>query len=365
MAYGDPLGITLPTVGTTIGPDYATEINAAIQALIDRLETKVTEAGILIGGTLDMNSNAIDEVTSLQVDNLGAPLSGAPNARRLHMSGGEWYMTDNAGNAVQITSGGSLNAASIGGIGGDYGGSDPALVSYVDATGLYLFTTDPGVEARIQTRGIIFERSGGGTAEIQGPASGTLSPIISLPNAYGSSGLNVFTINGTTGVVTFTQTLSDLTVTNLTVGTQLDHGSSNEVFSSERIRTMPPAQGQGPEAGFLATGGPYRSQAADVEFLFPIALRVGDRLKSVNVYVEKQNTSVMSVKVWHVTSGGTTQTQLGSTGTSSAAATGTEEVSVTGLTTVLAEDAFLWIEVEMGSTGGNDIWGAHFAWDRV
>lgn len=142
------MNLTLPVVGPlgTQGPDWATEINAAL-TLIDQhdhssgLGKQITPAGININQTFQMSSNQISEIASLALDNLA---SQPASANLVYEYAGELYFNDANANQVQLTSGGTINVASIGTISGDYGGSNPANVSFSNLTQTYLFTKSPG-----------------------------------------------------------------------------------------------------------------------------------------------------------------------------------------------------------------------------
>lgn len=142
------MNLTLPVVGPlgTQGPDWATEINAAL-TLIDQhdhssgLGKQITPAGININQTFQMNSNQISEIASLALDNL---VSQPSSANLVYEYAGELYFNDANANQVQLTSGGTINVASVGTISGDYGGSNPANVSFSNLTETYLFTKSPG-----------------------------------------------------------------------------------------------------------------------------------------------------------------------------------------------------------------------------
>lgn len=147
------MNLILPVVGPlgTQGPDWANEINTAL-TLIDQhdhssgLGKQITPAGININQTLQMNSQQLSEIASLALDNLS---SQPASANLIYEYAGELYFNDANANQVQLTSGGTINVASVGTISGDYGGSNPANVSFSNITDTYLFTKAPGVTGSI------------------------------------------------------------------------------------------------------------------------------------------------------------------------------------------------------------------------
>jgi hypothetical protein len=107
--------LDLPTVSITLGPEWATLLNEALE-LIDLHDhssgkgVKVTPAGLNINNTLSFDSNKASNLYSTQYISQAATLTGAINARSLYSVLGDLYYTNGAGNAIQITSGGSIVA---------------------------------------------------------------------------------------------------------------------------------------------------------------------------------------------------------------------------------------------------------------
>lgn len=148
--------LILPDVSVTIGPAYATQNNSAFTLVDSHDHTAgkgvlIPTAGININADLEFNSNAALELQKVGFDNLGALLTGN---RFLQVFGGEIYFNDGSGNQVQITSGGSLDITSSGGIGGDYTSAGASLI-YTDASRTYTFRDGVPNEALIMCEGII------------------------------------------------------------------------------------------------------------------------------------------------------------------------------------------------------------------
>jgi hypothetical protein len=149
---GVSLGITLPTVGVTAGPTYATQINTAIQTIIDDVEAKIVPGEINFNADVDINSQVILDIDSMKLDTQTAALSGAGNARRVNSAGGELWWCDGSGVAVKITESGGLNVAGAGGgFTGDFGNSNEA-VTYTASTNTYAFTDDATSPAIIDVK---------------------------------------------------------------------------------------------------------------------------------------------------------------------------------------------------------------------
>ena len=107
------MGLNLPTVSTTIGPDWASNLNVAIESIDSHDHTsgkgtKVPAAGLNINTDLNFNNIKAYDLFSTQFTSQPSTLTGATNALSLHVSGGNLYYTNSAGTAVQITSAGAV-----------------------------------------------------------------------------------------------------------------------------------------------------------------------------------------------------------------------------------------------------------------
>lgn len=107
------LFLELPIPTQTLGPTWATQLNAALE-VIDIHDhssgkgVKVPTAGLNINAALDFNNNA---ATSLELANFqsasGTP-SGAAFSASVSVSNGDLFFTNLSGVPIQITSGGAL-----------------------------------------------------------------------------------------------------------------------------------------------------------------------------------------------------------------------------------------------------------------
>lgn len=107
------LNLTLPTPTVTLGPEWATEIVTAFETIDFHDHTPgfgklIPIAGLDINDDLNFQFNKIFGLFSTQFVNQTSPLSGAPNAGSVSISGGNLYFTNGGGVPVQITNGGSV-----------------------------------------------------------------------------------------------------------------------------------------------------------------------------------------------------------------------------------------------------------------
>jgi len=112
MSVTNFMFLTLPTVSVTLGPEWATELNAALEVIDEHDHssgkgTPVIVAGLNIDDDLTFNSNKATTLFSTQYIDTTTPLSGVSNALSLSTAGGDLYYTNAAGAAIQLTDGGS------------------------------------------------------------------------------------------------------------------------------------------------------------------------------------------------------------------------------------------------------------------
>lgn len=158
------LGLTLPTVLDPIGaPAWATTINANFN-LIDAHDhttnkgSKVPVAGLNLNADLDLsNLYRLKRAYSVGLLSQSAAITGDTGS--IQSVAGDFYWINSAGTAVKITNGSGLNLSSLGTIGGDYGGTDPASVFYTNSTKTFSFTQDSGITGHIACGNIFIYES--------------------------------------------------------------------------------------------------------------------------------------------------------------------------------------------------------------
>lgn len=107
------LGMILPVPTVTLGPQWATELNAALTVIDNHDHTsakglRIVTAALNIDDDLTMNFHRLVDTEGLTLQPLGSPLSGAGNEATVNNSGGDLYWTNGSGVPVQITAGGSV-----------------------------------------------------------------------------------------------------------------------------------------------------------------------------------------------------------------------------------------------------------------
>lgn len=113
MAITSFMNLDLPAVQQTVGPEWAVKVNEAFDSVDEHDHSsgkgiKIKPGGLDINSELNFQNNRAANVGSLKLTNLGAALSGATNTNVVQSVNGDLYFTNNAGVAIQITSGGSI-----------------------------------------------------------------------------------------------------------------------------------------------------------------------------------------------------------------------------------------------------------------
>lgn len=194
------MSLDLPVVSVTLGPTWASELNTALSLVDEHDHTSgkgktVPSAGININANLNFNQFSPTSVKTVAFYDQGAPL--APTfVGSIYVVSGDLYYNNGTGQSVKITDGTTINAASIGGIGGDYGGVGvTALESYELGSDTYHFYEDPSLgtptysDVKVSGVRIVNDSFVGSQyqAKIINPTNQTENYTIKLPTAISSA----------------------------------------------------------------------------------------------------------------------------------------------------------------------------------
>lgn len=213
MAITPLMNLDLPTPTVTAGPAWATALNAAL-TVVDSHDhssgngARITPSGLNINSALTLNNNNLINSKSIRLTNQLSALSGPDDLAAVYNVNGELFYNDGLGNQVQITASGGLNAASIGGIGGDYASSS-ALVSYNSSNQTYTFEQSTGVNADLNAASLTIREaaSSANGITLNSPTSLSASYSLIMPNALPASNLPISLNNS--GQISFGQIETD------------------------------------------------------------------------------------------------------------------------------------------------------------
>lgn len=184
------MNLTLPTPTVTLGPAWATELNTAIETVDTHDHStgkgvRVKPDGLNINTDLDVQTNNINNVLSTRLAEQASLPVGAQDIRSLYSYQGNLYYNNATGDTIRITSGTSIDASTVGGIGGDYG-STPAVVNYVNASKTYFFETDTNRRGAIDSGALIIRETdvvNSNAVTLRAPAALAANYTATLPGA--------------------------------------------------------------------------------------------------------------------------------------------------------------------------------------
>jgi hypothetical protein len=370
---GNPLNITLPVVGSTIGPTYATRVTDALQALIDDIEAKITPDEIDINDDLDMSSSGqFYGLVNLDRAAFNAQVAvlAAGNPTTVYTVGNELYFQDGAGNNVPITSGGSVAGAA----GNITTTGTPAYAS----SGVQLQWSGGDLEYRFIDDGtegyadLVFHdlefRNGANTLtmstlvttdyDIIWPATGPSAAGILQTDASG----NISFSNTIPSLVTFSAGLTAAANQDITVsGTgEYKHGQLTKFV---HVTDGMPAQHS---SNFVAIdGSTFTADFTNTlgRWIFPINLKEGDRIVSVTVYMDGADASAKNLDLRKGTNVSTSSNTLVDNQSSTSSADTTMTITLGGGGVTIAAGEVFYAVFRPGASG-DKILGLEVVYDR-
>lgn len=340
MPIGDPFDTDVPAVGAS-GTAYASDINDLLDEIVVRLEAEVPVSSIAdADAALNMNNQAVQSLSYAGFYEQDAAPSGAPY-NRLSVHGDELYYVS-AGGVVQITDSGGLNAAALGGFGGDYG-SGPESADFVNATETYEFYDDAAQSqwALLKSRGLdVVDEASGYRTRLTSSASIAADQAYALPPADPASGVSVLVINSSGNILL----AENAAITNQFTMEPHKHTTEVEqVFGPTEtdwwVTTGSAARNT--TSAYVTATAPFTA-----EFLLP-KIPVGRRLKSVKVRLLQSAASTATVTVYSITDGGA-PSSIGTANTATAGSAVTVTCSVTADTVTFGKI----YKVRVAMTGG-------------
>ena len=149
MPQTPKMNLDLPTPAVSEGPEWANSVNEAFEVIDSHDHSsgsgqQVTPAGISINAPLEFNSQNVTELGKAQYTAQQSVLTGAGHIRSTWFGpDGEAYITDGAGNAVQLTLGGFVTSATASGNITGVAGTQ-AEIRYTNATSQFALLSNGG-----------------------------------------------------------------------------------------------------------------------------------------------------------------------------------------------------------------------------
>lgn len=316
---GTPLNLTYPLDSDTVKVAMAKLVTVA-QAIQADIEPKIVPAEISVTSQLDMRSYPIVNIGALIMEAANNAAGDGTVGQAVYYLG-NWYLVGSLG-AVQITDGDHLAAIGFAGIAGDYGGANPARVTYNSSGHTYVFTYNTGVYAQLVAASLNMPTAAGGDVTIVPDATltGSTNFILPAPAVSGISSLGINTSGAVIkdGTITHNQTISaTLTVDTLAVtgnetvagtlgvtGNETVGGNcivTGQVFNGTDIEYPQPLAPVAPVSGLTVspTLGLVSSSGGAITVYIPIDTPVGYTISGFSVgYVKTDATTSTSSLVY-------------------------------------------------------------------
>lgn len=302
MAIGDPISQTIPAVNTP-GTGYAEDINAFLTEVKTRLEARVPFSALLPSSDLNLDGKGLlnARYTNFALQSSG---SGIPIGSWYYL-GNEFYAVTAAG-TIQVTAGGQLNFAAVAGIGGDYGGANPAQVRFVDATKQYDFYDNFGATEWGYVRALGFDVAGGSVSAVYARLlfAGASNQTYTLPPDDPASNRSVLTM-GSDGTIDHDQAITNDILTS---------GSARVVHAARNMQ-IPTSGGQVLGGAWVYNaGGKWTTTSTTNIMEFPnVALDARCRITSITAVVERTGAGTASLGMWVATGGSPVQYETDAT----------------------------------------------------
>lgn len=280
---GTVLNISYPQFGEPISTAL-TKLITALQTIQGDVEASVLGSEIQWLADFSASGHGLVDLSKVQLDDIAS--SVGLETGTIFFQNGELCVQTPSG-PIQLTLNGVINAAGFGGITGDYGGSNPARVTYTDATDVYTFTADTNDWSDLEINDLKLRNNGNW-------ATLGADPAVATPQAWGlgtanTSGValvrqNASGILSTAGTVTTSFTTSG-SITFSGAG-QMKHGSKGRTVVAIPAGVL--TNGTEFERGIVATGN--MSGAIRLP-----ALTQGERLLSVTVTCRKSTAATVAL----------------------------------------------------------------------
>lgn len=346
---GVDLDLDLPSLSDPLST-IVSKLVTAVSTIEDDLADRVTAGELDLDTTVSLNGNPLTNVGGVRL------LGGESTVVGTLYMDEELNIVTTAG-VVQLTSNGAINASSIGGIVGDYGGANPAAVTYDDASGEFRFTEAPGTYADIVCDDIKLIGAGG---SLRLAVDATLSGAQFLNfKSFPSSGV---------GLLVYQASDSTLIDGSAAAGAI----SLPVVLTVDEIRYTD-AITVGIPAAYAQSGGPtwgantmiWTVSTSTARVSYPVTIPVGCRLVSWKVYVTKTSASgTIGAELYRVDSASGARTKIGATQSNGANAPGDIPLGQSPINDDVSAGNTYTIQVFGGGTTGDFFNDAEVTYSR-
>jgi len=269
------LSITKPTVGSTAGTAYATQINTALDDIVSAVSTAVVPSEIDMSADLDFQSAEGTKYGAVNVQSIGFVDRGGDVSTNysIYFKSGDLFVYGGSGNAIQMTSGGSINVAAANGITGSGYGANSVEINWDSANTKYRMRSGSGTNAfaDVECGDIRLNDGAGYYHTVNADAELSADVTINLP-APTSSGTEMLSIDNS-GVIK-----------------DAVSAPPDEIRHGDIVKNIPFYNGgpyQSNEGANLYARGSTGVNLNGSRWRLGIPFIVGDRIKTVTIYYQR------------------------------------------------------------------------------
>ncbi len=263
---GTDLGLELPSLSDTLA-DVVSKTATALEAIAADLEPRITAGELDISTELSLGGAPATNVGGIRLTGGATAVVGS-----IYEADGDFFLVTDAG-VVQLTADGGIKVAAAGIIGGDYGGANPATVTFDDGDHAYDFNDEPGEYADVRCRSVVLHNNdSGGVVTISVDPAITTEREISV-KTLPASGVSALVYSAATSTLETADTAritADLKATNVDASGTLAAtgtatlGAALTVGGTATVTGTLTASGAATVAGVLTASGGFKHGVFDV-----------------------------------------------------------------------------------------------------
>lgn len=298
-SIGDDFTTDVPAVGAA-GDQYAQDVDDILDEVIARLSTPVPVGSIAAaqsGETLDMNAQGVVNAGYLQLYDLAATPAGPPYNVWAAYNGDVYWV--GAAGVIQLTAGGNINVAGVGAIVGDYGGSNPAAVAFVDATETYEFydSFSAAQWAIVKARQLdLVDEASGRVVHVKPSAAIAATYTAQFPVDDPAAGVSLMTMD-LNGLMDFADTTA---VTNGPLfNSDVTLQSASKIIHGSRYIQMDGSVGVIEGGTGTFTSSTCTSTSVNLDVFYRVPLQRGQRVKTVQVHMKRTGAGTATLQLRH------------------------------------------------------------------
>lgn len=236
------MGLSIPGVGVTAGPSYATDVNNSLTTIDGHTHSPgsgvpVTPSGLNINADLPIGGYNLTLIRTTRFQSLSATLTNtAPDVGCVYIVGNELYFNDySGGHNVQITNNGNVNAGA-GSITGLPSGT--ASVNFTSAK--YVFQSATSIAAVLDCASLIIRNTTASSngLTLQAPSGLGSNYSITLPTVPAQTNVMTLTSAGNMGSINYDAVGQAMTSVGAdAIGVTMDATGANAVANTRTRAT--------------------------------------------------------------------------------------------------------------------------------